>query len=149
LNHTVTIPFEQQDGSTSDPTEAITAALAADTTPLLGHSAYGDQTLFDDEIAALKSAVSKFGTTFTNLVVGISVGSENLCRISAARIATKSGFGAGPVMLVSCISHVRAAVKGTGLASVQIGHVDTVPAWANTSNSAVVSAVDWSYGSII
>ncbi|PMD64384.1 glycoside hydrolase family 17 protein [Hyaloscypha bicolor E] len=86
---------------------------------------------------------SKFGTTFTNLVVGISVGSEDLYRISAAGIAAKSGLGAGAVVLVSCISQVRAVVKGTGLATVQIGHVDTVPAWATNSNSAVVSAVDW------
>ena len=46
-------------------------------------------------------------------------------------------------MLVSCISQVRATVKGTGLASVQIEHVDTIPAWGNSSCSAVVSAVDW------
>jgi glucan endo-1,3-beta-D-glucosidase len=86
---------------------------------------------------------SKFGTTFTNLVVGISVGSEDLYRISAARIAAKSGLEAGAVVLVSCIGQVRAVVKGTGLASVQIRHVDTIPAWATSSNSAVVSAVDW------
>jgi hypothetical protein len=59
LNHTITIPFEQQDGSTSDLTEAVPAAIAADTALLLGLWAYGDQTLFDDEIAALKSAIFK------------------------------------------------------------------------------------------
>jgi glucan endo-1,3-beta-D-glucosidase len=101
------------------------------------------KTLFDNEIAVLSSAISKFGTTFTNLVVGISLGSEDLYGNSTAEIAAKSRFRVGPIVLVSCISQVHAAVKGTGLASVQIGHVNTVPAWANSSNSAVVSAVDW------
>jgi Glycosyl hydrolases family 17 len=46
-------------------------------------------------------------------------------------------------VLVSYISQIRAGLKGTGLANILIGHTDRLSAWVNSSNSAVVSAVDW------
>jgi glucan endo-1,3-beta-D-glucosidase len=133
----------QQGGSISDPTQAIPAAIAAGTTLLLGLWASSGPTLFNNEIAALKSAISTYGTSFTDLVVGVAVGSEGLYRNSVAGIAADSGLGVGPDVLQSFITQVRTAVKGTRLEFVPIGRVDTYTAWTNSSNSAVVSAVDW------
>jgi glucan endo-1,3-beta-D-glucosidase len=38
---------------------------------------------------------------------------------------------------------VKTAIKGTALEKVLIGHVDTWNSWTNSSNSAVISAIDW------
>jgi glucan endo-1,3-beta-D-glucosidase len=97
----------------------------------------------NNEIAALNSAISTYGVSFTSLVTGISVGSEDLYRISPTGIAAKSGYGADPNTLVSYINQIRSALVGTPLDGVKIGHVDTWTAWVNGSNSAVVNAVDW------
>jgi glucan endo-1,3-beta-D-glucosidase len=97
----------------------------------------------NNEIAALKSAISTYGTSFTSLVTGISVGSEDLYRISPTGIAAKSGYGADPNTIVSYINQLRSALQGTALSGVKIGHVDTWTAWVNGSNSAVIKAVDW------
>jgi glucan endo-1,3-beta-D-glucosidase len=132
-----------QGGTTNDPTFAIPAAIAEDTTLLLGIWASGGQVIVDNEIAALKTAISTYGTSFTSRVTGLSVGSEDLYRISPTGIAAKSGYGAEPDELVAYIQRVRAALADTPLASVPIGHVDTWNDWVNGSNSAVVQAVDW------
>jgi glucan endo-1,3-beta-D-glucosidase len=105
--------------------------------------ASGGQALIDNEIAALKTAIATYGTAFTSRVNGLSVGSEDLYRISPTGIAAKSGYGAEPSELVAYIQRVRAALVGTPLANVPIGHVDTWNDWVNGSNSAVVQAVDW------
>jgi glucan endo-1,3-beta-D-glucosidase len=97
----------------------------------------------DAEITALKTAISKYGTAFTNLVAGISVGSEDLYRISPTGIAAKSGYGADPATIASYIGQVRTAIAGTPLSGAPIGHVDTWTAWVNGSNQAVINACDW------
>ena len=97
----------------------------------------------DAEITALKSAITKYGTAFTSLVAGISVGSEDLYRISPTGIAAKSGYGADPATLATYIGQVRTAIAGTPLSGASIGHVDTWTAWVNGSNQAVINACDW------
>jgi glucan endo-1,3-beta-D-glucosidase len=130
-------------GTGTGVTEAVPAAIAEGTSLLLGVWASGGQAGVDSEIAALKAAITQYGEAFTKLVIGLSVGSEDLYRISPTGIAADSGLGADPDTLVSYIGQVRDAIAGTGLSSVPIGHVDTWTAWVNGSNSAVVSAVDW------
>ncbi|OBT65791.1 hypothetical protein VE03_03290 [Pseudogymnoascus sp. 23342-1-I1] len=132
-----------QGGTTNDPISAIPAAIAADTTLLLGIWASAGQTGIDNEIAALKNAIAQYGTDFTSRVTGLSVGSEDLYRLSPTGIAAKAGYGAEPADLVSYISQVRAAIAGTALSGTPIGHVDTWNDWVNGSNSAVIAAVDW------
>ena len=97
-----------------------------------------------NEIAALTAAITKYGTDFTDLVAGLSVGSEDLYRISVTGIANDpKGVGVDPATLVKYIGQVKTAIKGTALEKVLIGHVDTWNSWTNSSNSAVVSAIDW------
>lgn len=133
----------QGGSSTNEPTSAIPAAIAQDTTLLLGLWASGGEAGMQAEITALQSAITQYGTKFTDLVVGISVGSEDLYRISPTGIAAKSGYGANPADLVNYIKQVRAAIANTPLSTAPIGHVDTWTAWTNSSNSAVAAACDW------
>jgi glucan endo-1,3-beta-D-glucosidase len=127
-----------QGGSTNDPISAIPAAIATNTKLLLGIWASGGQEGVTNEIAAIENAVSQYGSKFTDLVVGLSVGSEDLYRVSPTGIINKSGVGAGPNTLVEYIDQVKS--KNWGF---PIGHVDTWNDWTNSSNNAVIEAVDW------
>lgn len=130
-----------QGGSTNTPIEAIEAAIEEKTTLLLGLWTSGGG--IDNEVAALKNAINQYGDDFAKLVVGISVGSEDLYRNSPTGIKANSGPGMNPDDLVSAIKAVRSAVSGTALGSAPIGHVDTWNDWTNGSNSAVIDAVDF------
>ena len=132
-----------QAGTTNTPTEAIQAAINTKTTLLLGLWGSGGQSGLDNELAALSSALTQYGSAFTDLIAGISVGSEDLYRISPTGIENMSGVGAGPDVISSYISQVRNAIAGTGASSKPVGHVDTWTAWVNSSNDAVISASDF------
>ena len=132
-----------QAGTTNTPTEAIPAAITTKTTLLLGLWASAGSAIIDNEIAALTAAIQQYGTNFTDLIAGISVGSEDLYRNSPIGIENLSGVGAQPADLVSYISQVRSAIANTPASGAPIGHVDTWTAWVNGSNDAVISAVDW------
>lgn len=133
----------QQSGTTADPISAIPAAIAEGTRLLLGLWASGGQADFTNELTALASAISTYGTSFTDLVEGISVGSEDLYRNSPTGIAAHENPGLNPDALVSYITQLRNAIASTSLSGASVGHVDTWTAWVNGSNSAVVEAVDW------
>lgn len=77
------------------------------------------------------------------LVVGISVGSEDLYRNSVDGVKANAGIGTNPDEIVSYINEVRSTIAGTKLSGAPIGHVDTWTAWVNGSNSAVIDACDW------
>lgn len=133
-----------QEGTTNSPIQAIPAAIDSNTTLLLGLWASEAQSAFDNEIAALKSAIGTYGSQLADLVVGISVGSEDLYRISVTGLANDpTGVGQTPDVLVSYISQVREAIQGTSLGNAPVGHVDTWNAFVNGSNSAVISACDF------
>eukprot|EP00918_Siedleckia_nematoides_P081975 GHVU01179693.1.p1 GENE.GHVU01179693.1~~GHVU01179693.1.p1 ORF type:complete len:457 (+),score=64.41 GHVU01179693.1:89-1372(+) len=127
--------------STADVISAIPAALATNTTLLLGLWASG--TGFENEITALKTAISTYGQDFADIVTGISVGSEDLYRNSPTSIANGGDIGQDPATLVSYIKEVRSAISGTVLSGASVGHVDTWDAWTNSSNADVITQLDW------
>ncbi|KIV99004.1 uncharacterized protein PV09_09283 [Verruconis gallopava] len=131
-----------QGGTTNDPISAFPAAIATNTTMLLGIWCSGTTTIQND-LDALSSALNQYGSDFANLVVGISVGSEDLYRNSATGVANKAGVGADPSVVAGFISQVRDTVKGTLLENTPIGHVDTWDVWGNSSNKAVLDAIDF------
>lgn len=132
-----------QGPSKDDPISAFQAAIDTKTTLLLGIWCSAGQDIVTNEINALIKAIDKFGTKFTDLVVGLSVGSEDLYRNSVMGIENKSGIGAQPAEIAKYIQQTRKALSGTPLKSVPIGHVDTWTAWVNGTNQAVIDAVDW------
>lgn len=132
-----------QAGTANAPIEAIPAAIATKTSLLLGLWASAGQANIDNEIAALKGAINQYGTAFTDLIAGISVGSEDLYRISPTGIINKSGIGAQPADVVNYIGQVRTALRGTAASNKPVGHVDTWTAWVNSTNDAVISASDF------
>ncbi|KAJ5081771.1 hypothetical protein NUU61_010035 [Penicillium alfredii] len=130
-----------QGGTTNTPISAIPAAIEEKTTLLLGLWASGDG--MQNEVAALKSAINQYGDDFAKLVVGISVGSEDLYRNSVEGAQANAGIGINPHDLAEFIDQVRDTIKGTPLSGASIGHVDTWTAWTNDSNAEVVEKVDW------
>jgi glucan endo-1,3-beta-D-glucosidase len=125
-------------GTTNTVIEAIPAAIATNTKLLLGLWVSGGDQAIANELAALESAISQYGTSFTDLVIGISVGSEDLYRdATAGEVGTSADY------LINCISQVRTAIASTALASTPVGHVDTYDSFLNSSNSAVIPAIDW------
>lgn len=132
-----------QDGTANTVISAIPAAIATNTTLLLGLWASETQDVFNNELTALKNAISQYGSAFADLVVGISVGSEDLYRETPAGIASNAGTGQSPSVLVDYIGQVRSAIAGTVLSSAPVGHVDTWTGYTNSSNSAVAAAVDF------
>jgi len=132
-----------QGGTTNQPISAIQAAIDTQTSLLLGLWASASSDVFQNELDALRAAIEQYGTAFTDLIVGISVGSEDLYRISAQGILNESGLGEGPDVLVDYIQRTRSVIAGTAASSASIGHVDTWNDWVNGSNSAVIEAVDW------
>ncbi|KAK4097472.1 glycoside hydrolase family 17 protein [Parathielavia hyrcaniae] len=128
--------------SQDDPIEAFEAAIDTDTKLLLGIWTSGTDNI-DKELSALKKAIEEHGSKFTDLVIGMSIGSEDLYRVSETGIINEAGVGAGPDVIVEFINQFKKAFEGSALASVPIGHVDTWDAWTNSSNKAVIDAVDW------
>ena len=102
---------------------ALPAAAATNTSLLLGLWGSAGQDAFNQELTALRNAISQYGEQLSSQIVGISVGSEDLYRISPTGIENESGPGAGPQQLVSYISQVRQVLQGTVWADKQIGHV--------------------------
>ncbi|KIW20740.1 hypothetical protein PV08_01318 [Exophiala spinifera] len=130
-----------QDGTTNTPISAIPAAINTGTSLLLGLWASGDT--FANELAALKAAIEQYGTSLAPLVAGISVGSEDIYRITPIGIENNSGVGAGPAVIQNYISQVRSAIAGTALAGVPVGHVDTYNVWTNSSQNALIADCDF------
>lgn len=128
--------------SEEDPISAFEAAIETKTKILLGVWASGTDNI-DKELNALTKAVEQYGTEFTNLVIGISIGSEDLYRISATGVENDSGVGNSPTNLVGFIKDFKTAVEGTGLAKIPVGHVDTWDVWGNTTNQPVIDAIDF------
>ncbi|KAK7743162.1 hypothetical protein SLS53_004247 [Cytospora paraplurivora] len=132
-----------QAGTQNSPIEAIPAAISTKTSLLFGIWASAGDADFANELTALKSAISTYGSSLGGLVAGISVGSEDLYRISPTGIANGENPGASPDTIVSYIKQVRDAISGTSLSGVPVGHVDTWTAWVNASNDAVIDNSDF------
>jgi len=132
-----------QDGTTNTPISAIPAAINTGTSLLLGLWASAGDAQFANELAALQSAISQYGTAFTDLVVGISVGSEDVYRTTAIGIENNAGVGVGPSTIIDYIGQVRSLIAGTAAEGKPVGHVDTYNTWTNSSQNALIAASDF------
>ncbi|KAJ9650419.1 hypothetical protein H2198_010276 [Neophaeococcomyces mojaviensis] len=131
-------------GDTNGVIEAIPAAISSGTTLLLGLWASAGSAQFNAEVQHLTDAINQYGTAFTNLVIGISVGSEDVYRTTDLGIASNAGPGATPDTLIGYVNQVKGAIAGTTLAGKPVGHVDTYNTWTNTTYTAgLASACDF------
>ena len=129
-------------GTETEPIAAFPAAIATNTKLLLGIWASGADNI-DNELKTLQAAITKYGSKLTDLVIGISVGSEDLYRVSEPGIRNKAGVGNGADAIVKFIKATRSKLAGTALAKVPLTHVDTWTAWVNTSNAEVIDNIDF------
>ena len=113
------------DPITGGPISAIEDAITTNTTLLLGLFASQGDTNFTKETSALDTAITTHGTKFTNLIYGISVGSEDLFRTSA-----NGGQGTGDSVanIQKYIGWTRQVLAKHSL-SKPVGHVDTWQMW--------------------
>ncbi|KAI4248988.1 MAG: hypothetical protein LQ352_005772 [Teloschistes flavicans] len=133
--------------TTNTPTSAISAAIATNTSLLLGLYCSAGQVVFENETIALTAAIEAYGQPFVDLIAGISVGSEDLYRSSPVGIQNKSPPGDTATNIVSYIDQTRSVLKSTlnGIAKDKpVGHVDTWQTWQSAEGIAqVLTAVDF------
>lgn len=84
-----------------------------------------------------------YGEKFTKLVVGISVGHEDLDHNSETGRMNGGFGGIEPDILASYIWQTRDTISKTMLANTPVGHVDRWTAWVNGSNQAVIDSSDF------
>ena len=132
-----------QGGTANSPISAIPAALNTDTTLLLGLWCSAGESVFNNELTALTNAITQYGQPFIDRIAAISVGSEDLYRISPTGIQNGENPGAQPDVIARYIDRVRTALASTIARSVPIGHVDTWTAWVDPANRAVIDACDF------
>ncbi|KAF2156886.1 glycoside hydrolase family 17 protein [Myriangium duriaei CBS 260.36] len=132
-----------QNGGSNVPISAIPAAISTGTSLLLGLWASAGEQAFEIELQGLTNALSQYGAQLKSagLLVGISVGSEDLYRNSP--LGAGGNPGADPDVLVDFINRVKVVVSQSVVAGTPVGHVDTWNAWVNGSNSPVVAASDY------
>lgn len=128
--------------SEDSPIEAFDAAVETKTNVLLGVWASGTDNI-DKEISALKKAIETHGTDLTDLIIGVTIGSEDLYRVSETGIKNESGVGNSPKALVDFVKDWRDAFKSGPLSKIPVGHADTWDAWGNSTNKPVIDAVDF------
>jgi glucan endo-1,3-beta-D-glucosidase len=128
--------------SKADPISAFEAAVDTKTNILLGVWASGTDSI-QNEITALQTAIKTYGKDLTDLIIGVSIGSEDLYRNSVTGVTNKAGVGADPDVLVGFISDFRKAFANSAISSIPVGHVDTWDVWPNATNKAVLDAIDF------
>ena len=121
-------------GTTDTPSSAFEAASNTGTTLLLGIWCSGGQSIVTNELNALAAAVKQY-PKLDALVVGISVGSEDLYR-------NPSGGGASASQILEYISQTRTAMKNAGV-NWPLGHVDTANIWADSDGASLIEKIDW------
>lgn len=124
------------------PIAAFPAAIATNTSLLLGIWASGTENI-DNELKALTAALDEHGSKLADLVVGISVGSEDLYRVSEPGLRNNAGVGNNAETIVKFIKDARTRLANTPLKGKPFTHVDTWTAWVNGSNKAVIDEIDF------
>ena len=116
-------------GTQSDPTEAFQAAIDTGTNLLLGMWAspgavgQSNDAQIENELAALGKGFQQHGQKLADLVIGLSVGNEDVYRFNNAAV------GIGTDNLLIAIKNVRKSIAASSwakyMSSKLIGHTDT------------------------
>ncbi|TKX25198.1 ubiquitin 3 binding protein But2 C-terminal domain-containing protein 2 [Elsinoe australis] len=136
-----------QGDSGSAINEAIFAANQSKTSVLLGLWCSAGRGVFDGEKVALTSVFNTFRPEdLRGLIAGISVGSEDIYRISD--LDTGTDPGEQPGVIAGYINEIKQLVANTpGWSGIPVGHVDTWNVYTNATNwpelGQVIDAVDF------
>ena len=133
------------DKTTNDPIPALQAAMDTQTTLLLGLYCSAGQAAFDNEKIALQKALQQYPSVFSNLVVGISVGSEDIYRTSVFGTPQANGQGDTVTNLQSYIQQTKDILTAAKLSKpIPVGHVDTWQMWVDpTLAGALIPSIDF------
>ena len=107
------------------PISAIADAITTNTTLLLGLFASQGDANFTKETSALDSAITTYGTKFTDLIYAVSVGSEDLYRTTEN---STDIVGDSVANIQKYIGWTRQVLAKHSL-SKPVGHVDTWQIW--------------------
>lgn len=132
-----------QCGTAADPISAYRAAIDTDTNILVGLWASAGRGVYENELNSLIRAANELGTAFTDRIIGISVGSEDLYRSSPQGVANNAGVGATGAEIEGYLGWARDWFRGGLLESKSLGHVDTWTAWVLPENRGVANSVNW------
>ena len=119
--------YTMVDPVSGGPISAIEDAITTNTTLLLGLFASQGDTNFTKETSALDTAITTYGTKFTDLIYGISVGSEDLYRTTEN---SEDIVGDNVANIQKYIGWTRQVLAKHSL-SKPVGHVDTWQIWLN------------------
>ena len=117
--------YTMVDPTKGGPISAIEDAITTNTTLLLGLFASQGDTNFSKETDALDTAITTYGTKFTDLIYGISVGSEDLYRTTEN----------SPDIVGDSVGNIQKYIGWTRQVLVKhslnkpVGHVDTWQMW--------------------
>ncbi|KAJ4329705.1 hypothetical protein N0V87_010636, partial [Didymella glomerata] len=125
-------------GTKDDPTEAFQAAIDTGTNLLLGMwvspgaTGQPNDALVDNELSALGKAFDKYGQSLANLIIGLSVGNEDVYRF------TTQQAGVGPDNLRLTIQRVREKIRAASWAYAVMSDSDFIgmtayPYWEGKS----------------
>ena len=117
--------YTMVDPTSGGPLSAIEDAITTNTTLLLGLFASQGDTNFTKETSALDTAITTYGTKFTDLIYGISVGSEDLYRTTEN---SADIVGDSVANIQKYIGWTRQVLAKHSL-SKPVGHVDTWQIW--------------------
>ena len=120
-------------------------AIDTGTKLLLGLYCSAGQEAFNNEIAALKIALQEYKTQFSSIVVGISVGSEDLYRTSVRGTPSDNGVGDTVQNLQSYIKQTKSILADAKLDKpIPVGHVDTWQMWMDSNSAgALIPNIDF------
>ena len=135
-------------GSTNQPLDIFGPASETGTSLLLGlYCSAGEEAFNTTELVALKAALDANKENFPTLVVGISVGNEDLYRQEAHESDPNTKLDAGdtPGNIIKYIGYTKDLLKQYSLDTViPVGHCDTWSAWeTNSDGGAVIPVVDF------
>ncbi|KAJ4400437.1 hypothetical protein N0V91_008691 [Didymella pomorum] len=134
-----------------DPTEAFQAAIDTGTNLLLGMWVslgvinQSNEVQVDNELAALGKDFDKYGQSLADLVIGLSVGNEDVYRFTAKKDG-QSGVGPDDVRLTTqkVRGKIKAAPWGRFMEGKPIGYTDTSP-YAVMSDSDSIGMTAYPY----
>jgi glucan endo-1,3-beta-D-glucosidase len=132
-----------QHDTTDDIIEAIKPAIESKTSLLLGM--WPHENSIDNELTALNKALDYYGSELIELIVGISVGNEDIYRLTDGCYPDCADESTIKTWIDTVRSNLTTGKFAATMGTKKIGHVDTVLAWTSgtTDIKALITVCDF------